>query len=206
MYLHGFPIAYFQERFWAKVNKTDDCWLWIAVKNNYGYGRFTMGGKKFLAHRLSLEMALGRELSSGLLACHSCRNRDCVNPAHLREGTPSENNADRIRDGTDDRGSKSKTSKLTEDQVLAIKADTRSQVVIANEYGVHQTTIGQIKLGRAWGHLTLPTTGAVLPPYPLRHIWENQVAPRESECLPAAPLPGHAADATTCAHSGCDQS
>ena len=40
-----------EARFWAKVNKTEDCWLWTGARFNTGYARFSSGKKSFGAHR-----------------------------------------------------------------------------------------------------------------------------------------------------------
>lgn len=73
------------ERFWAKVDKTGDCWLWTAFRRR-GYGRFTVNGRMVNAHRYSFELA-GGTVPDGLVLDHLCRNRSCVNPAHLEPVT-----------------------------------------------------------------------------------------------------------------------
>ena len=146
-----------EARFWAKVNKTETCWLWTAHCLKNGYGQFRVDGTGRLAHRLSLEHHLGRPLLPGMCACHAphsiCGHRTCVNPHHLSEKTRAENNADTIADGTSIRGTRCASSKLTEAQVLAIRADTRSLNEIAGEYGIHPTTVHDIKNRRTWAWL-----------------------------------------------------
>ena len=78
------------ERFWAKVDKSGDCWEWTATKS-YGYGRIKVNGRMPLAHRISWELANGREIPAGLEVDHMCFNHGCVNPDHLRLLTRSEN-------------------------------------------------------------------------------------------------------------------
>lgn len=79
------------QRFWAKVKKTETCWLWEGYKNPSGYGRFNAGkGKMMLVHRYSFEQAYG-EIPKGTVIDHICRKRNCVNPDHLRAVTDMEN-------------------------------------------------------------------------------------------------------------------
>lgn len=74
------------ERFWAKVKKTEFCWLWLAAKNGDGYGRFAWRGKNRHAHRLAYELLRGA-IPQGMELDHVCRNRACVNPNHLEPVT-----------------------------------------------------------------------------------------------------------------------
>lgn len=80
------------DRFLLKVNKTSTCWMWLAGKNNHGYGIFRPSGARSMvgAHRYSYKLFVG-ELVSGMHIDHLCRNTSCVNPAHLEQVTPSEN-------------------------------------------------------------------------------------------------------------------
>lgn len=77
-------------RFWYKVDKTGNCWEWIACTNNDGYGRFRLNGKPQLTHCLSYEDKFGK-IPKGLELNHICRNRHCVNPDHLEAITHKEN-------------------------------------------------------------------------------------------------------------------
>lgn len=79
-----------EQRFWAKVNKTPGCWLWTAATSK-GYGSFGMPDRRQrLAHRLSYELLVG-PIPEGLVLDHLCRVRNCVNPAHLEPVTAAEN-------------------------------------------------------------------------------------------------------------------
>lgn len=70
------------ERFFAKVIKTDYCWNWNGCKTYRGYGLFYDGTKHGLVHRFSYRQFVGG-IPEGLTIDHLCRNKLCVNPAHL---------------------------------------------------------------------------------------------------------------------------
>ena len=76
-----------QERFWEKVRKTDDCWIWDGAKVKGGYGQCWFGNQTQYAHRVSYEIAVG-PIPAGLEVDHLCRNPSCVNPDHLEPVTP----------------------------------------------------------------------------------------------------------------------
>lgn len=79
------------QRFMSKVNKNqeNDCWIWTA-SGVQGYGIFFMNNRKILAHRASYELFVA-PIPEGMTIDHLCRNRICVNPAHLEAVTLIEN-------------------------------------------------------------------------------------------------------------------
>lgn len=79
-------------RFWAKVDKRDDgCWEWQASLAGGGYGSFVVQNRRRVpAHRYAYE-ALRGQIPAGLQIDHLCRNRKCVNPAHMEPVTQQEN-------------------------------------------------------------------------------------------------------------------
>lgn len=77
------------QRFWAKVRKLDNCWLWMATKRK-GYGRFRFQDRLVSAHRFSYELYNG-EIPHEKVLDHLCKNLACVNPQHLEIVTQQEN-------------------------------------------------------------------------------------------------------------------
>jgi hypothetical protein len=76
----------------------NSCWEWQRTRNNCGYGRVTVQGKKVLVHRLAYELWVG-PIPRGLVVRHRCDNPACCNPAHLEVGTRRENTQDMMRRG-----------------------------------------------------------------------------------------------------------
>lgn len=102
------------ERFWAKVIKTDTCWFWVAATNKFGHGKFYIPATKKMikAHRYSYELHIG-PIPEGLIVRHMCNNPSCVNPTHLKLGTQLDNVADQRYNK-----SKPKQIKLTKEQKI----------------------------------------------------------------------------------------
>ncbi len=81
------------ESFWAKVNKTDGCWLWTRAKGTGGYGNFWNDGAYRKAHRVAWAISNG-PIPAGMDVCHRCDTPACVRPDHLFLGTAKDNMAD----------------------------------------------------------------------------------------------------------------
>lgn len=77
------------DRFFKKVNKTENCWLWLGAIAR-GYGVYSVKSKPVKAHRFLWEKVNG-PIPYGLVLDHLCRVRSCVNPEHLRIATQREN-------------------------------------------------------------------------------------------------------------------
>lgn len=79
-----------RERFWAKVDKTETCWLWTGSISKCGYGKHWMDGAHQYAHRVSWTDANG-PIPHGMQIDHICHEGRCVNPQHLRLATQGQN-------------------------------------------------------------------------------------------------------------------
>jgi hypothetical protein len=144
-----------EQRFWEKVVRAgpDECWDWRGTTNAAGYGRMRTGprGASVVesAHRISLELALGRPLTGDAL--HHCDRPSCVNPAHLYEGSQADNTRDRdVRERMAHR-------KLTAEDVRlmrGLRARGWSFQKIADGFGVNLATCHAAVTGKAWKHVT----------------------------------------------------
>lgn len=143
-------------RFWSKVARAgdDECWLWTAGVFWDGYGRFKLNGKQRKAHRMSLELAIGKQTANVL---HSCNNPRCVNPKHLRYGTQKDNVADMMaaKRNVSRKGEKHHKAKLTKCDVLAIRVlcKTRQQSDVAKQFGITDGHVNNIVKRRCWNHV-----------------------------------------------------
>ena len=151
------------DRFWSKVDRSDKegCWIWTAGLNNKGYGMFRPGGlaPKRLAHRLSYEDSNGR-IPTGALILHSCDNRRCVNPAHLRLGSHKDNVADMDLRGrrvpNTPKGADNCNSFASEEEITAMRREYIAGAKaddLAKKYGFSASAIRDPLLGRSWRHL-----------------------------------------------------
>src|SRR5690606_11382225 len=134
------------ERFWAKVDKTDTCWLWTSQTRS-GYGLFRLGGKVVSAHRFSYSLV--NNLDESLQVCHTCDVRACVNPEHLFQGTArvsSDNKINKDRHGF----------KLSSAQVADIRSREVSVTMcrdLSREFGVSPSEIKNILTGKTYAWL-----------------------------------------------------
>lgn len=166
-----------------RTHGPESCWPWLGTKNGQGYGVLRAGGKQLKAHRVALART-GVEVG-GLQVLHACDNPPCCNPKHLRAGTNDDNVRDRVernrsargsangshtrpesrprgdRNGSrmhpeKFRGSRNGFARLTEEQVVAIRARHsagETQTALAREFGVAQTTVSAAVRGVKWRHV-----------------------------------------------------
>jgi hypothetical protein len=156
------PAATPDERFRSGYDvDANGCWIWKGCAvGSYGYGSLRVNGKPMYAHRYSWALHRG-PIPEGMCVCHKCDVAKCVNPGHLFLGSHADNMADRNAKGravgglkNPMRGTDHPRNKLTEQQVLAIRADTGSQRDVASRHDVSRRTIRNIQNRTIWKHIT----------------------------------------------------
>lgn len=150
----------FLDRFWEKVDKSGECWIWTSATWGSGYGFFWVGGEQRseYAHRVSWEIATGAKVPSGRLVCHTCDNKLCVNPAHLFLGSAQDNRDDCVSKGRHAAGERNGGGgKLKWSDVREIRrlSGSESSRLTAERFGVSRQTIKQIRRGRLWKEHTI---------------------------------------------------
>lgn len=141
----------------ALASNTDECIEWPYYVRKDGYGRATVDKRSRCVHVIACEAVHGPRPPK-MEAAHSCNNKRCFNPRHLRWATHTENAQDRTLHGTQRRGELIPGVKLTEEQVLQIRRAFASGVrpaPLARRYGVSISGICCIVHGRNWKHLPI---------------------------------------------------
>lgn len=135
------------------------CWEWrgTRVGKDYerGYGQVSYGGTGLVVSRVSYELWVG-PIPDGFLICHRCDNPPCLNPEHLFAGTVQDNSDDMLAKGrlVRERGENASNVKLTEIQAQYILDNAHiSASELAKVFGVHGSTIYNVRKGKTWSHL-----------------------------------------------------
>lgn len=135
----------------------DECWPYTGtVSKISGHGQIFWDGRLIGTHRAAYMLFVG-PIADGLHVCHKCDNPPCCNPDHLWLGTHRENMLDMRAKGRgktpDVVGEANAAAKLTEADVLSIRASDQSGADLARHYGVSRTTICEIRKRKTWAHL-----------------------------------------------------
>ena len=150
--------------FWKFVEKTETCWLWTQARSkSFGYGRFSLNGKRWRAHVLSYVIHFG-PIPDGKFVLHKCDVTNCVNPDHLFLGDP----ADNVKDMHEKKrgrgmfkrgqfaGSLHPKARLKESDVRMIKRLIKEGKDIQNvrrALGASNQMISAIRTGKTWTHV-----------------------------------------------------
>lgn len=152
----GRSLEDYAEVFWRQVEKkaTNECWEWKGKIRDSGYGMAErqVGSLRLRgSHRVAYFLFTGQAPNKWIL--HSCDNKICCNPAHLREGDVRDNVQDAMDRGRHCHGEKHGCSRLTEGQVMEIRQSSESGTVLARRYDIAQTQINRIRRRESWKHL-----------------------------------------------------
>jgi hypothetical protein len=156
-----------EERFWTKVDRRDDCWLWTgALTAGYGIIRINGSGadtRRGYAHRVAWELVHG-PIPSDMRVVHRCRTARCVNPAHLVLVSEDTQLAEmwqardhRLQtDPTYNRGARNPSARLTDEDVREMRqrhTAGASGRQLASAYGMSTSQVGRILRRESWRHI-----------------------------------------------------
>ena len=166
--MRGPRPVHMSARFWKYVNKMGPvhpklgtrCWLWTGAKTAGGYGRMRVNNTMVMASRVAYLLRVG-EVPPGLNVLHHCDNPPCVNPAHLFLGTKGDNIRDMYAKGRQNNpsqrcppvGELHPQHRLTwndVDEIRRLRGAGWSQPALVERFGVTQTHISRIVLGKSW--------------------------------------------------------
>lgn len=150
---HGKP---FEKKFWAKVQKTETCWLWTGTVNNKGYGETRYEGRFALSHRVSFIIHKG-PIPEGMVVRHRCDNPPCLNPKHLELGTIAENTKDKIMKQRQAQGTTQGHAKFTEQtlrEAKRLRSDGWTYLELERHFNISRQTISKAVRGETWRHVS----------------------------------------------------
>lgn len=166
------PLDVFVTRFWSRVDQNGPiarvplsrCWIWQGARFRYGYGKCRLPrSNERLAHRVAWIVTfsgLPDQASNGARCCvlHACDNGPlgCVNPAHLFLGTNDDNVVDMLSKQRQAHGSHHYRARLTERDVLSIRAqyaEGRTIAQLSSERDRPKATIRRIVTRAGWTHI-----------------------------------------------------
>lgn len=136
-----------KDLFKDKIEEKGECWIWTGGKHLSGYGTIRKDNKFYYVHRYVKILSLGREIEIDKECCHSCYNKLCINPSHIREDSRKSNMIDNVISGHHN------TLKLDIDKVLSIRKKAElgvSQKSLAEEYNVTTRNINKIVNRKSW--------------------------------------------------------
>lgn len=146
------PVTVIFTRF--NINE-NNCWIWTGSVHRDGYAKHDIKGKTVQVHRFLYETFYG-PIKKGLLYCHKCDVKLCINPAHAFIGTHQDNATDMVQKGRSMIGEKNNRSKLKTNDIIEIKKMNKSGIKgieIAKKFNVSKHAIYRIINGLYWKHV-----------------------------------------------------
>lgn len=163
------PMTQPSERFFKMFRRTASCWEWTGPLKDNGYGVFGLKvdgkWKNIYAHRWIWEHR-NPKIPKGMLICHKCDNKKCVNPEHLFIGTYADNSRDAASKGRccmqahpekrphGERNGQSKISRL--DVIRIRKSYKPYKVTVPNlckKFKISRSQVRRILSGKSWVHV-----------------------------------------------------
>jgi len=153
------------EVLWSKVDKKteNECWNWMGLKNEQGYGRVQINEYSYYAHRVIFDLVnpgviqwnAPRNSSESGFLLHTCDNPSCCNPKHLFVGTHADNMADKAAKGrspdyTGDKGPRCKLSMSQAQEIRELRKQGVSARELSKQYGISLPSIKTLLAGKSY--------------------------------------------------------
>jgi len=162
-YIRGHrPLPSLYERLMQDVTRSDSgCLEWSGSLTSTGYPNIRVGvpgkgGARGKGHRVSYEHNIG-PIPEGLWVLHHCDNRVCVEPLHLFLGTNTDNVADMVNKGRNQKGEKHWNARLTREAAgrIWLEYDGRTgpwswSRINAPRFGATTSQVYHIVSGSTW--------------------------------------------------------
>lgn len=136
-----------KERFEGKFDRRNKklCWLWKGSRGSNGYGKLAKGClNETSAHRISYALYVST-IPVGLLICHKCDVKTCVNPSHLFAASHAWNMRDMRKKGRSAKGTRNGRCRVPWETVVEIRKATGSCRAVGRKYGVHHSYVSAIR-------------------------------------------------------------
>lgn len=120
-------------------------------KDKDGYPKLKVDNKSWRMSRYIYTQCFG-DIPDGQVVMHICDNPNCINPEHLKLGTVTDNNRDKVHKGRHkcQKGENNNQAVLTWDLVKYIRQSNKTAKELSNELGINRVTIHNVKSGRTW--------------------------------------------------------
>lgn len=154
-------VRHTPESFWAMAERDGPCLVWRhGLRSKTGrYGAVTYHGVRWTAHRLAWVLARG-PIPAGLVVCHTCDRKMCIEPLHLFLGTNEDNTRDHVlkgrswmngRSGQDNPAAKVTPTQVSEIRALAAQGISRR--TIGRTFGLSHQHVTKIVNRQRWADL-----------------------------------------------------